>query len=995
MKRVLSCILALVSVLNILIEMPIMSIEALAASADYPTDLNSMRARAEQIVNFEWIPQKNISTWNGNKTESGSTVFKKGSTVVGMPYTLFTSEVVDDSLLSLKQFKKKASSNYSATAECVSTSNNSRTGPVYGSCCATFVSEVFGGSLMSGDNPVEDSCKKLIKSAYTKTIRNATVGDIKEGDALVNTSEHHIIWVSEITSTSLVIYEQTPPIARKKTISKPSNSKTLTYEGGTYPTIVRPSELTDSQKPVISNAKGESHSEITISWGKVNEATKYKVERRKAGDDSYVVAKSSTTSTTFTDTGLEKGQRYYYKVTAYNGSTKLDTSESVGAYTKFSPPTVVAKSDSELKVSWDSIAKAENYTVMRRKSGTDEYEEIKTVSGTSYTDTGLSASTQYYYWIRANCVVDGEDIVAKSTTGGQYTLTKAPKISKADDISNSEITVTWSAVSGATSYRVERRKSGTENYSTIKSSTTSTSFADSGLETGERYYYRVYAKNSAGESAASEAVGVYTKFAAPSVKVVSSTQLQINWNAISKAESYTVKRRSYDENEYKDIKTVTSTSFTDSGLKSGTKYYYWIQANCNVDGTAITAKSMTGEQFTQLANPTVTVVSDTSIKVSWTTLKGHGTYKYIVQRKLSTETSYKNITTVTGTSLTDTGLKPNTTYNYRVQAVSTSGDVYSTSNAVSSKTSACVHSYGAWIVSKNATCSDTGSEYRVCSKCTNKETRTTSATGKHTYGNWTVSKAATCSVAGSEYRVCTGCTNKETRAIAATGKHTYGNWTVSKAATCSVAGSEYRVCTGCTNKETRAIAATGKHTYGNWTVSKAATCSVAGSECRVCTGCSNKETRAIPATGIHTYSVVAKVEATSQKDGYIEYKCNTCSSSYRDVIKYQAPSEPVKKVHSVTIENISLDYKDSTTITSKIVADAGAKYTVTYSSSNSSVASVDVNGKVTATGTGNATITCTVTDEYGNTVSDTCEVKVSYNWWQWIIVIVLFGWICY
>ena len=56
---------------------------------------------------------------------------------------------------------------------------------------------------------------------------------------------------------------------------------------------------------------------------------------------------------------------------------------------------------------------------------------------------------------------------------------------------------------------------------------------------------------------------------------------------------------------------------------------------------------------------------------------------------------------------------------------------------------------------------------------------------------------------------------------------------------------------------------------------------------------------------------------------------------------------------------------------------------------------VNDSGKITTNGTGSATITVTVTDEYGNTVTDTCEVKVAYNWWQWIIVIVLFGWIWY
>lgn len=101
------------------------------------------------------------------------------------------------------------------------------------------------------------------------------------------------------------------------------------------------------------------------------------------------------------------------------------------------------------------------------------------------------------------------------------------------------------------------------------------------------------------------------------------------------------------------------------------------------------------------------------------------------------------------------------------------------------------------------------------------------------------------------------------------------------------------------------------------------------------------------------------------------------------------------KVNSVSIDDISMNYKNSATITPSIDADDGVEYTISYTSSNDSVARVDQNGKVTSTGKGNATITCTVTDELGNTVTDTCNVEVNYSWWQWIIVIVLFGWIWY
>ena len=554
---------------------------------------------------------------------------------------------------------------------------------------------------------------------------------------------------------------------------------------------------TTHNKPVITSAKGESHSEIVLKWKSVDSATKYKVERRKAGDDSYVTAISSTTATTFTDTGLEKGQRYYYKVTAYNGSAKLDTSESVGVYTKFSPPTVSAESNAKLKISWDSVAKAESYTIMRRMAGADEYEEIKTVTGTSYTDTGLSSATQYYYWIKANCVVDGEDIVAKSTTGSQYTLTDAPKNVKADDISESEITITWNAVDGASSYRVARRKSGTENYSTVKASTTETSFADSGLETGERYYYRVYAKNSAGESEHSDTVGAYTKFAAPSVKTVSSSQLQISWKSVGNAESYIVKRRCYNETDYKEIATTTSTTFTDSGLQSGTKYYYWIQASCNVDDTSLTAKSVTGEAFTQLANPSVTVLNDTSVKLTWNQVKGHGTYKYIVQRKLSTESSYKSVATVTTTAYTDTNLKSSTTYNYRIQIVDGNGNVCLNTSSVSAKTMQCSHSYSSWTVSKNATCVEVGSEYRVCTKCSSKETRDIAATGKHTAGEWQVTKKASCTENGVKVKKCTVCSTIMQTEYEPKSNHISGEWQITISATTENEGKRIKKCVTC------------------------------------------------------------------------------------------------------------------------------------------------------------------------------------------------------
>ena len=111
------------------------------------------------------------------------------------------------------------------------------------------------------------------------------------------------------------------------------------------------------------------------------------------------------------------------------------------------------------------------------------------------------------------------------------------------------------------------------------------------------------------------------------------------------------------------------------------------------------------------------------------------------------------------------------------------------------------------------------------------------------------------------------------------------------------------------------------------------------------------------------------------------------------VVTVSAPTQG--KVKSVSIDDLTINYKSSTTIKPKIDADDGVKYTVKYESSNPKVASIDENGNVKALKKGNATITATVTDQYGNVVKDTCKVTVKYTFIQWIIKILLFGWIWY
>ncbi|MBQ8783016.1 MAG: Ig-like domain-containing protein [Clostridia bacterium] len=132
------------------------------------------------------------------------------------------------------------------------------------------------------------------------------------------------------------------------------------------------------------------------------------------------------------------------------------------------------------------------------------------------------------------------------------------------------------------------------------------------------------------------------------------------------------------------------------------------------------------------------------------------------------------------------------------------------------------------------------------------------------------------------------------------------------------------------------------------------------------------------------------VPPTSLKDGSKQLTCGVCTAVIDTELIPKFGS-----VQSVAVDDISLQYKSSAEIIPEIVADSGVEYTVTYSSSDSDIAYVDENGEIYAAGKGSAEITVTVTDEYGNVATDTATVEVRYVWWQWIIVILLFGWIWY
>jgi cellulose 1,4-beta-cellobiosidase len=124
------------------------------------------------------------------------------------------------------------------------------------------------------------------------------------------------------------------------------------------------------------------------------------------------------------------------------------------------------------------------------------------VSGTTYTNTGLTNGTTYYYVVTASNAA-GESVnsaAAMATPAAAVTAPAAPTALTAT-AGNAQVSLSWTASAGATSYNVKRALTAAGPFTTIASNVTAASYTNTDLTNGTTYYYVVSAVNAAGQSA--------------------------------------------------------------------------------------------------------------------------------------------------------------------------------------------------------------------------------------------------------------------------------------------------------------------------------------------------------------------------------------------------------------------------------------------------------------------------------------------------------------
>ena len=168
-----------------------------------------------------------------------------------------------------------------------------------------------------------------------------------------------------------------------------------------------------------------------------------------------------------------------------------------------------------------------------------------------------------------------------------------------------------------------------------------------------------------------------------SAGAVSSSEVNISWTDNSNNETgFRIERKIGAGGTYGQIATVgqNTTAYPDTGLSSGTTYYYRVLAyNDSGDSTySNEASATTAIIMVPPAAPSglvANVVSSSQISLSWVD-NSDNENGFKVERKTGAGGAYSQIAVVgtNGTSFPDSGLSPDMIYYYRVRSYNTAGD---------------------------------------------------------------------------------------------------------------------------------------------------------------------------------------------------------------------------------------------------------------------------------------------------------------------------------
>ncbi len=397
-------------------------------------------------------------------------------------------------------------------------------------------------------------------------------------------------------------------------------------------------DTTAPSTPSGLTATAASANQVNLSWTASNDnvgVTGYRVERCTGATCTVFTQVGTPTTTTFNDTGLTPSTTYRYQVRAVDAAGNFSAYSTIASATTPAAPdttaptapaglTATAVSPTQVDLAWtastDNVG-VTGYRVERCTGATcTVFTQVGTPTTTTFNDTGRTPATAYRYRVRA---VDAAgnfsaySTIASATTPAapDTTAPTAPAGLTATAVSPTQVDLAWTASTdnvGVTGYRVERCTGATCTVFTQVGTPTTTTFNDTGRTPATAYRYRVRAVDAAGNFSAYSTIAPATTPPLPdttpptaptglTASPVGSGRVDLGWTASTDSggvAGYRVERcQGPGCSTFAQVATPTATTHSDTSLSPSTTYRYQVRAvdtSNNFSGYSGVAEATTG-----------------------------------------------------------------------------------------------------------------------------------------------------------------------------------------------------------------------------------------------------------------------------------------------------------------------------------------------------------------------------------------------------------------